>query len=363
MKFQRTSCTPIVVVVCSLFILLSFAGTLVSAQTNAVNATPANANPAPVVDLVPNGYVELQFPQLPDTFYTMKTGKKVPAQVTAHLPTNYSKDGKFPLFVFLAGGDGGNIDHNSGGGTRLMIGDTDYICVALPLFKKSIDPHKTGGDVISSDAQSGIPPALLAMVKGMSASGVVTQDDYDVISSSYATMLGKLFQTIPNIDPDRSVMVGFSNGAHTIGVLLAGKDPFVLGHFHSFCMVEGGMMLTMAPQKTLTPELKNHRYLFLLGDGAGQTGWGSAARPIIAMMEKNFVQQATAYGLDWSLVPMQNTGHTFSPTYYPIVKQWAMGGSAEGAAASAVAPAATPAPASAPQASGTTPSPTPAATP
>ena len=300
--------------------LLSMAGSAYSAGPDVVN-------------LVANGEVELQFPQLPDTLYTMKTGTKVPAQLTARLPSNYSKDGKFPLFVFLAGGDGGEINKNSGGGMRLMIGDTDYICVCLPLFKKSTAPTSVG-DQFSTDGQTNIPPALLAMFKSMAASGIVTQADYDISSSSYAAMLGKLYETIPNIDQDRSVMAGFSNGAHTVGVLLAGKDPFVLGHFHSFCMVEGGMGMTFDPKKTLAPELKNHRYLFLLSDGANQKVWGSDARPFIAQIMKNFVQQATAYGLDCSMVTMQNTGHTFPREYYPVVKQWALGGSAGTAPAS-----------------------------
>jgi len=298
------------------------------------------------VNLAPNGYVHLDFPQLPDTFYTMKTGTKVPAQLTAHLPSNYSTDRKFPLFVFLNGGDGGDADMNSTGGTPLTIGYTDYICVSLPLFKSSTNTSGSAAAQIPKDALPGIPPALLAMASTMAGGGVISQPDYTVISSSYAAMLGKLYETIPNIDPDRSVMAGFSNGAHTIGVLLAGRDPFTLQHFHSFCMIEGGMGMMFSPKATLTPELKNHRYLFLVGDGAGdQKGWGAGVRPIILQIEKNFVQQATAYGLDCSLVIMQNTEHSYNPAYRPVVGQWARGGSAVTAATSAApGPASPPSP-------------------
>ncbi len=281
------------------------------------------------MNLAPNGLLHLQFPQLPDTFYTMKTGKKVPAQLEARLPSNYSKDGKFPLIVFLAGGDGGDAGLNSTGGTRFMIGDTDFISVSLPLFKTGSAPNSTVSGVIPKDAQTNLPPAILEMINKMPTTGIVSQQDYDVINSSYTAMLGKLFETIPNLDPDRSVLAGFSNGAHTIGVLLAGKSPFVLGHFHSFCMVEGGMGMAFDPKTTLTPELKNHRYLILFGDGGSDTtGMQAMMRPFVFPILQNFVQQATAYGLDCSLVTMQNTGHTFNHAYYPLVKQWAQGGSA-----------------------------------
>jgi hypothetical protein len=44
------------------------------------------------------------------------------------------------------------------------------------------------------------------------------------------TLLGRLFELVPNIDPDRSAMVGFSNGALTIAVLVSNHDEFVLSH-------------------------------------------------------------------------------------------------------------------------------------
>lgn len=340
---QRTRLDEHLIVAFALICLIAFAG-------RAYAADAGNPAPAPTMNLVPNADVDLQFPQLPDTFYTMKTGKKVVPQLAARLPSNYSTSGKFPLFVFLAGGDGGDAGKDAPGGPRNTIGATDYIAVNLPLFKKAIDPNAKAGDVLPADAQAGLPAPILAQIKAMSASGFVTQGDYDVISSSYATMLGKLYETIPNIDPDRSILAGFSNGAHTIGVLLAGHDPYVLGHFHSFCLVEGGMGMALVPQKTLTPELKNHRILIMMGDGAGQTGWGSAERPFMTQMMKNFTDQAKAMGIDCSFVTMQNTAHSFSPAYYPVLRQWAAGGSAETAAGAntAAAPAAAPAPVATP---------------
>ncbi len=48
-------------------------------------------------------------------------------------------------------------------------------------------------------------------------------------------------EVVPNIDPERSAVVGFSNGALTIAVLVSNHDEFVLSHFKAFCLVDHGM--------------------------------------------------------------------------------------------------------------------------
>ncbi len=49
-------------------------------------------------------------------------------------------------------------------------------------------------------------------------------EDLAVVSAAYRAMLEKLAAEVPNIDWDRSVIGGHSNGAHTLSVLLAGRD-------------------------------------------------------------------------------------------------------------------------------------------
>jgi hypothetical protein len=95
-------------------------------------------NPAPT--LQPNSVFTLEFPELPPTFYVQKGGGKVPAQISVRLPSNYSPEKKFPILAFLEGGNGGSADLNATGGSSSMMGGSDYICVAMPLFKKSYDP-------------------------------------------------------------------------------------------------------------------------------------------------------------------------------------------------------------------------------
>ena len=57
--------------------------------------------------LEPNAIISLEFPDLPETLLTKSSGDKQPARLSAQLPENYSREGKFPLFIFLTGGGGG----------------------------------------------------------------------------------------------------------------------------------------------------------------------------------------------------------------------------------------------------------------
>jgi hypothetical protein len=92
---------------------------------------------AETVELEPNATLRFDFPDLPDTLATMSTSNKQPARLTAQLPENYSRDGKFPICVYLDGGDGGR--GNKSGIVRTIVGSQDFICVNLPFFKRTND--------------------------------------------------------------------------------------------------------------------------------------------------------------------------------------------------------------------------------
>ena len=172
--------------------------------------TPAGAEPK----LEPNAILSFDFPELPDTLMTKSSGEKQPARLSAELPENYSQDGKFPLFIFLTGGGGGRGDAKPS--FRELVGARDFICVNLPQFKRSLDTNEP--------------------FRGLA----ISMEDFDTMSRAYRTMLEKLFATVPNITPKRSTLGGFSNGANTTAVLLAGQDEFILRHFESFFLIEGG---------------------------------------------------------------------------------------------------------------------------
>jgi predicted esterase len=132
-------------------------------------------------------------------------------------------------------------------------------------------------------------------------------------------MLQKLLDGVPNITPERSVFGGFSNGAHTTALLLAGQDEFTLNHFRAFYFAEGGAPL--AANALQKHPMQRLRFLFLHGDYAGSVpdteGWGFINRAI-----EHF---AKAQKLDFTAAVMHNTGHEFPPKYMAIAGQWIRG--------------------------------------
>jgi predicted esterase len=249
----------------------------------------ACARGAETVKLEPNAILRFEFPDLPATLATLDGGEKQPAKLTAQLPENYSRDGKFPLCVYLDGGDGGPGDKQDI--ARKIVGLRDFICVNLPLFKRAY----TTNDIL------------------------VSLDDFETVSRAYRVMLQKLFEAVPNITPERSVLGGFSNGAHTTALLVAGQDEFILHHFQGFYIVEGGAPL--AANALQKHSMKQFRFLFLHGDYAESTpgieGWGFINHAI-----EHF---AKAEKLDFTTIVMRNTGHDFPPKYMAIAGQWIRG--------------------------------------
>jgi hypothetical protein len=230
------------------------------------------------------------FPDLPDTFATMESGVKQPAQLTARLPENYSREGRFPLCVYLEGGSGGRGDRH--GIARAIVGARDFICVNLPLFKRAY--HTNDG-------------------------GLVSLDDFPTVSRAYGTMLQKLLDTVPNITPERSVLGGFSNGAHTAALLVAGEDEFTLRHFQAFYFAEGGAPLAAnALQKN---SLRRLRFLYLRSDRAGSLP-GTEGWPCISQAIEHFAKAQT---LDFTTIVMRDTGHDFPPKYMALTGRWIRG--------------------------------------
>lgn len=148
-------------------------------------------------ELAPGKTTEITFPGegLPSTLHAMMTGEETIPTLTVRLPDNYDSTKTFPLLVYVPGFDGGlkgNI-YNA----ETIAGPRGWIVATLPLFKKAVDKSEPGGGIL------------------------IGFEDYPVISKAYDYMLGRLFDLIPNINRDRSAMVGFSNGALTIAVLIS----------------------------------------------------------------------------------------------------------------------------------------------
>ena len=246
------------------------------------------------VKLEPNAVLRFEFSELPETLETMRSGKSVPAKLIARLPANYTKEGKFPLCVFLNGGGGGRgdslqFDHR-------IVGSNDFICVAMPLFKRA-----------PLDTNSGI-----------------SMPDFAVISQSYRTMFGRLLEAVPNTTPERSALGGFSNGAHTTAVLLAGQDEFILKHFRAFYFIEGGFGILSANflgSKTMKP----YRFLLLRGDREPKEPKNVARFHALEHAARSVEYTAREQDLDLTLVVMRGLGHELRGPYDKLVAAWLRG--------------------------------------
>lgn len=254
--------------------------------------------------LYPNAKLTYDFPELPNTLAGMVSGTMKVARLGAILPSNYAPGSKHPLFVYIKGGSGGPED--GGAMARDIVGAEDFIAVQVPLFKKNQPKGKT----------------LPVMV-----------EDLAVVSTAYRTMLEKLAAEVPNIDWERSVIGGHSNGAHTLSVLLAGRDEFITQHFHSIWLHEGGFQLMPAAMP-----IKDSRFLLLVADDA-MTG-GSEFRQLMLDQTSLLERQAKLMKLDFKSIIMRGYGHDVPPEYMRNVRQFARGEPLEDITASEKAAAA-----------------------
>ncbi len=243
------------------------------------------------IRLEADAIMKLEFPALPETLHGVIKKEKAPAMLTARLPVNYTSSGSFPLFVFLTGSEGGKGDQTAV--ARSVIGENDFICVNLPLFKRRVDPAE--------------------MLGGM----LIGVEDMQVLVSSYQVMLKRLIEVVPNITPERSAIGGFSNGAHTTGVLLASQDEFLMEHFTQFYLIEGGvgpLMGNVLQKKLLT------RKKFLLMRGDKNEGF---AHELMEKLAQILEAGAKLQKFNFTSIIMRGHGHEMPPDYLSQVGAWA----------------------------------------
>ena len=255
----------------------------------AVLATPPDSTADGLTAVQPGAVIEIPFPddQLPPTLYSMMHDVLMEPVLTVRLPDDYTPSDTFPLVVYVPGNDGGVKGNISN--ARTIAGPRGWIAATLPLFKKAIDRSEPGAGVI------------------------VSLEDYAVLSNAYRVMLGRLFERVPNIDRRKSAMVGFSNGAITIGVLLSNHDEFILTHFRSFCLVDHGMFHLADLHKH---RARGARFLILVGD---REDFGRDQK-----IRQSQLQQDSwrLLGVDVTSRVLKDTGHEFHERHMAIVGDW-----------------------------------------
>jgi len=234
----------------------------------------------PVPRLAPGSSFTIRFPKMPPTFYELYQKKDMKAQMTVFLPNNYEPSRKHPLLVFLNGGDGGT--GSNPGVARALVAEKDFICVSVPLFRMT-DPKAPGSDYVMRDP------------------------DAKYMFPFFRTMLAKLDQLVPNIDPAHRVLGGFSNGAHAVQGLIDQSNGEIARRFSAFLFVEGGGRLQHYDL------LKGKPYLIVSSN--------QKSRP----RAQQVCDAAKAAGARATLIAVDVGKHDFPESAYPAVRAWLRG--------------------------------------
>ncbi len=233
----------------------------------------------------PGNTFTVQFAEMPPTFYDLDQNKDLKAQMTVFLPTNYDPARKYPLFIFLNGGNGGT--GSNPGVARALAEDRDFVCVSVPLFKASLATAQT---------QKGPRPGY-----------IFNGADGRYMWPYFKTMLSKLDDLVPNIDPAHRILGGFSNGAHATAGLIDGSDGEVARRFSAFFFSEGGGKL--------------EHYDLLKGKPFLMLSSNSKSLP----RAKEILEAAKAAGAKTTLIFEDIGKHGFSESAYPAVRAWLRG--------------------------------------
>jgi hypothetical protein len=212
--------------------------------------------------------ITVKFPEMPRTFAGASS------QMTIYLPANYDANRRHGLLVFLQGGTGG--DGGNPGVARGLADDKDFVCVSVPLFKNK-DPNQ------------------MALIRPA---------DGELAWPLYKKMLAKLEEAVPNLDANRRIVGGFSNGAHMTAALVDAAGGEAAAYFSAFFFAEGGGKLEHYER------LKGKPFLMVYGSRQSQ---GRATEVL---------QTAVAAGAKGTLYGMHNVGHAFPPSEYPAVREW-----------------------------------------
>jgi hypothetical protein len=219
--------------------------------------------------VAPGATLRFDFPEL--------TVDRKGARAACHLnlPAHYDAAKKYPLVVWLGGGEGGNQPN----GSFLPAGD--FILVGLPYPKGANNPKQAN------------------MV-----------GDYGKVWAYHRFMLEEIAKVIPNLDRSRSIIAGFSNGGHAIdGMLRLSAKPRLTDHFGVFIFVDGGG--TGYTSLGALPDLKG-KFAYACW---GEKGTNKADTRYLPTALK--AEGATVVGSE-----MAGVGHAFAETEKPKIAEW-----------------------------------------
>ena len=255
------------------FALLTCAAALaVANESSAAKAETETLVPRTelTTQVAPGATLRFDFPEL------TADRKGVRAACHLTLPAHYAPSKQYPLVVWLGGGEGGNRPDGS------FLPSGEFILVGLPYPKGANNPAQAN------------------MV-----------GDYARVWEYHRAMLDEVLRVIPNIDRARSVIAGFSNGAHAIdGMLRLSTHPRLTDYFGVFVLAEGGGT--------------GYTSLGALTDLTGKFAyvcWGSE-RGSNKANASHLPQALKAKGATVVGSEMTGVGHAFAPSESAKIAEW-----------------------------------------
>ena len=220
--------------------------------------------------VAPSASLKFDFPELA----LDRKGAMAACHLT--LPADYEATKKYPLVVWLGGGEGGNTP------SKAFLPEGDFILVGLPYPKGANNPAQAN------------------MV-----------GDYAKVWAYQRFMLDEISKVVPNIDKSRSIIAGFSNGGHAIdGMLRLSSGPKLTDYFGVFIFADGGG--TAYTSKGNLPHLAGKFAYACWGSEKGSNKLATGQLPK-ALKAKG----ATVVGSE-----MAGVGHSFAETEHPKVAEW-----------------------------------------
>jgi hypothetical protein len=227
---------------------------------------PGKASTAPVG--APGETVTIEFPEL------AKDRQEHVAAMKIRLPDQYDAAKPMPLLLWFTPGQGSNEPK---GGMPLVDAAT-WAIAAMPYPITTKTPQHAVGD-----------------------------GTMNLIRDYHMTMLKKLKEVLPNVDPKLRFAGGFSNGAHCVGTYLAEGEREFIDYFNGFVIIEGGCTRSDA-KKTL-----RHAFAYIAwGTTTGNTeGYMSGMKAALKDGRLKVIERG-----------MPNVGHGFPGPEQAEVKTW-----------------------------------------
>ena len=200
-----------------------------------------------------------------------------PLNCNVYVPTKYTADRPVPLLVWLTGGKGGNAL----GGAWALAGKDEFVCASLPF------PSFEGRDIFARQKDKGLV------------------EFWEV----HRTMLDRVAEAIPNLDPNIRIIAGFSNGAHSIGGYCSQAGEEFGEYFNVFKFGDGGVYTSDWPKRAFR-------------DAHAYCCWGEESNN--KDMGKFTSDACEDARMILTTSEMADTGHKFTPEEKVKVKTWLM---------------------------------------